>query len=159
MLELHFSGPPGNVAVTSVQFDEAQVSAVADPTLDVFDTDHDGLTNIMETEVYHTNPTVADSDGDGQNDGQEVIAGTSPTDAASVFALKTVENLPGDTVKLTWSSVQGRTYRVEVSETLAAGQWLEACPAITATASLTTTTVPKAPAHSRGFYRIAVAAP
>ncbi len=159
ILELHFSGPPGNVAVTSLQFDEAQVSAVADPSLDVFDTDHDGLTNIMETDVYHTNPVVADSDGDGQNDGQEVIAGTSPADRSSVFALKTVENLPGDTVRLTWSSVPGRTYRVEVSETLAAGQWLEAFPAFTATAGTTTITIAKTPAHNRGFYRVAAAAP
>jgi len=159
MLELCFSGPPANVTVTSVQFDEARVSAVADPALDVFDQDHDGLINTLETEVYHTNPAVADSDGDGQNDGQEVIAGNSPSDATSVFAVKSVEDLAGDGVKLSWSSVPGKTYRVEVSETMAASQWVVTGPAITAVADLTSTTVAKSPSSTRAFYRIAVSTP
>ncbi len=159
MLELRFSGPPANVTVTSVQFDEARVAAVADPSLDVFDQDHDGLINTLETDVYHTNPAMADTDGDGQNDGQEVIAGTTPSDAGSVFALKKIENLPDGFVKLQWSSVAGRTYVVEVSQNLADGPWTEACPVITAVTDLTSTTIAKPPSASRAFYRIAVMTP
>jgi hypothetical protein len=159
MLELRFSGPPASLTMTSVQFDEARVSAVADPALDVFDTDHDGLINTLETDIYHTNPAVADSDGDGRSDGEEVIAGTSPADAASVFTLKTVENLPDDAVKLTWSSVPGRTYQVEVSETMANSQWVVTGPAITAVADLTSTTVAKPPSSQRAFYRVTVSTP
>ena len=36
------------------------------------DTDKDGLTDIMETEIYGTNPKKADTDGDGLNDGEEI---------------------------------------------------------------------------------------
>ena len=159
MLDLRFSGPPANVTVTSVQFDEARVSAVADPALDVFDTDHDGLINTLETAVYHSNPNLADTDGDGRNDGDEVIAGTSPSDATSLFAVKSVEDLAGDGVKLSWSSVPGRIYRVEVSETMAANQWVVTGPAITAVADLTSTTAAKPPSSHRAFYRVTVSTP
>ena len=44
------------------------------------DRDSDGLFNADETDVYGTNPDVADSDGDGPDDGQEVFDGTNPLD-------------------------------------------------------------------------------
>lgn len=42
------------------------------------DSDGDGLFNQDETSVYHTNPNVADTDGDGVSDGEEVYLGTNP---------------------------------------------------------------------------------
>jgi hypothetical protein len=44
------------------------------------DGDSDGLFNDDETNVYGTNPDVADTDGDGSDDGQEVFDGTDPLD-------------------------------------------------------------------------------
>jgi formylglycine-generating enzyme required for sulfatase activity len=45
---------------------------------DTRDPDSDGLTNYQEIIVRLTNPNVADSDGDGVNDGQEVTDATNP---------------------------------------------------------------------------------
>jgi outer membrane protein OmpA-like peptidoglycan-associated protein len=43
------------------------------------DSDGDGLTDLEEIMIYHTDPFTADSDGDGLNDGDEVrIYGTDP---------------------------------------------------------------------------------
>lgn len=46
----------------------------------VKDTDADGLTDQGETQIYHTDPNQADSDGDGVSDGQEIQNGTNPLD-------------------------------------------------------------------------------
>ena len=42
------------------------------------DSDGDGLFDTDETQVYGTNPSVYDTDGDGVGDGTEVYNGTSP---------------------------------------------------------------------------------
>jgi Bacterial TSP3 repeat len=44
------------------------------------DRDGDGLFDDDEMTVYGTNPDVADTDGDGPDDGQEVFDGTNPND-------------------------------------------------------------------------------
>lgn len=43
-----------------------------------FDTDKDGLSDKLEIEVWKTDPTNPDTDGDGYNDGEEVIRGFNP---------------------------------------------------------------------------------
>ncbi|MCZ7557835.1 MAG: hypothetical protein M5R41_15660 [Bacteroidia bacterium] len=42
------------------------------------DRDYDGLLDRDEIHVYRTNPDNSDTDGDGLNDGEEVVLGTSP---------------------------------------------------------------------------------
>jgi hypothetical protein len=71
---------PGAVASPSLAASPAARSAATPPgsvaTAD--DLDRDGLATLAKVTVYDTNLTVADSDGDGVNDGDEVAAGTDP---------------------------------------------------------------------------------
>ncbi len=76
------------------------------------DTDGDGLSDAEELNTYHTNPLLSDCDGDGAMDGVELWAGTNPTNAVSVFAMATVRPRTNG-VELTWNSQTGRTYRVQ----------------------------------------------
>jgi hypothetical protein len=47
------------------------------------DTDGDGLKDGIEVYTYHTNPRLADTDGDTYADGAEGAAGTDPLDPLS----------------------------------------------------------------------------
>ncbi len=48
------------------------------------DTDNDGLSAVVEA-FYRTNPNVADTDGDGVSDGDEVLSGQNPNGNGSLF--------------------------------------------------------------------------
>lgn len=47
------------------------------------DTDLDSLTDQGELQIFHSDPTKADTDGDSYGDGVEVLAGTDPLSASS----------------------------------------------------------------------------
>lgn len=44
----------------------------------IIDSDLDGLTDLGEEQIFHTNPTLPDTDNDGFFDGVEVIMGSDP---------------------------------------------------------------------------------
>lgn len=60
----------------------ALVSHISAQTV-ALDSDLDGLTDQAEIDTYHTDPHNPDTDGDGVDDGQEVLDGTDPLDPAS----------------------------------------------------------------------------
>ncbi len=63
-----------------------------------------------------------DSDGDGMSDVREAIAGTDPFDPTSVFVIRdAVRDAEG--VRLTWSSVEGRIYAVQINDGLDPQDW------------------------------------
>lgn len=57
------------------------------------DTDGDGLSNLDETNVYHTNPNDPDTDNDGINDGDEVANGLNPRDGKDALLDVDVDGL------------------------------------------------------------------
>ena len=83
-----------------------------------YDTDGDGLNDGDEVNIYHTDPLSADTDGDGTSDGLEVLAGTDPNDANSMFGLFGTEIVPGSGFKLSWFSKPGKSYSVLRSDDL-----------------------------------------
>ena len=76
------------------------------------DADQDGVNNLQEYR-NGTNPKLADSDGDGQSDAAELIAGTQGTDSADYFRINDYERAPGALgLVLYFDTVTGRTYTV-----------------------------------------------
>ncbi len=75
----------------------------ADAALKAKDTDHDGLSDYDEINIYHTSPYLADSDSDGIPDGVEVAQGTDPNCPKGKNCLE-----PSDTVPATSASASAR---------------------------------------------------
>jgi hypothetical protein len=85
--------------------------------LEANDPDRDGLLNDDEA-TLGTDPNKADTDGDGQTDGFEVLrAGTDPLSGNSFFAI-THFVLAGNEASLTWPSLPGNFYNIESSADL-----------------------------------------
>jgi hypothetical protein len=81
------------------------------------DTDGDGIADGYEVNTLRTNPLLRDSDNDGFPDRSELLAGTSPTNPDSLFAVTQLRLLPAG-VELTWASCAGRNYSVRWKKTL-----------------------------------------
>ena len=106
------------------------------------------------------NVAGADPDHDGANNLQEYLAGTNPTNAASVFhiisAAKTNLN-----VRVTWSTVGGHNYVLQTNGDLGAGTFADFGPVISVggTNEGTTNYLDHGAAtnHSSRFYRVRLA--
>ena len=61
----------------------------------------------------------SDRDGDGMSDGDELIAGTCPMNAASVFAVSAAAAAPGAGRVLSWPGASNRVYTVQRTTNLA----------------------------------------
>lgn len=62
---------------------------------DLADSDGDGLSDAQELFTYHTDPLKADTDGDGMNDGAEVAAGSDPLFAGTQYFYDRIDRLVG----------------------------------------------------------------
>jgi hypothetical protein len=79
------------------------------------DTDGDGLTDYQEVFVYHTDPTKADSDDDGFNDYAEIYSGHDPLNTTNFPAA----NLSLFTaIELEFISKTGTVYQIQASPDL-----------------------------------------
>lgn len=78
------------------------------------DGDNNGVAAV-DVGAYEFVHPAADTDADGMPDTAEGIAGTNPTDAASVLRLSASVLSAENSVVLRWASVVGRTYKVEWS--------------------------------------------
>ena len=127
--------------------------------LSATDTDADGIPDTWETAHgltvgASTNDTTLDSDGDGQGNYAEFLAGTDPQNNGSVFAItsqsfSTVSGEPVITV--TWATVAGRFYQIRTSADLVA--WTTAST-ILATADGTKTVDVPTGGEARFFTRV-----
>lgn len=72
---------------TIFSFSYAQEKSINYGENPVIDSDLDGLTDLGEREIFHTNPQNADTDGDGLYDGAEILNNTNPLDSSSVLSI------------------------------------------------------------------------
>jgi hypothetical protein len=98
----------------------------------------------------------ADPDGDGLTNFQEYLAGTDPLSANSVLRVNRIEAVTGG-VRVTWSSVPGRTYAVEMAPSLTQG-FLAVTTGILAEAAETSTILPVS-AEANAYFRVVVTQP
>ena len=89
------------------------------------DSDNDGLTNNEEINNYGTSPYKADTDYDGMSDGSEIEAGTDALSNSSYLAIG-ISAMTDNTISFYWSSVAGRTYRMQYCTNLVVGTWMTA---------------------------------
>lgn len=73
----------------------------------------------------------ADPDGDGMINSSEYIAGTVPTNAASVLKMQSVSRT-NNTNTVRWSSVSGKKYQVFYRTNVASGSWSNLGSTVTA---------------------------
>ena len=126
----------------------------------IVDADGDGMSDDWEnTYLGGTNAALGgameDRDGDGFSNLHEYIAGTNPTNAASV--LKVVQVSPGATTNfvLDWASVAGKFYDIRWLANLLAPPWATVASNLPATPPLNVYTVSVTGVGS-GFYRVEV---
>ena len=97
----------------------------------------------------------ADPDGDGMNNWQEWIAGTSPINAASVLKMLSPSNST-TSVTVTWQSVNGINYFLQRSPSLAPTAFVVIQTNIPGQAGTTTFTDTNTIVNGRSFYRLGV---
>ena len=147
-----------SITTTTVLVDRDQ-TILADFRLPSADQDDDGIDDAWEREngldPNNPNDGVLDTDGDGDANIQEFIAGTDPNDAQSRFYVTDVIR-NGVEFTLRWNSVAGRRYVVEETNDLSATEW-SPMGEVLATAEQTERTFPF-PSTTR-FFRVLVIAP
>jgi hypothetical protein len=89
------------------------------------DTDGDGMPDDWEI-ANGTDPFVNDADADPDHDGlsnfQEYLAGTSPTNSASVFRIESAL-MSGTNVIFSFTAISNHSYTVQIQSALGSGAW------------------------------------
>jgi hypothetical protein len=75
------------------------------------DDDTDGIPNGFDLDPLNSADAGSDPDGDGLSNLQEYLAGTNPTNSASVFRITAIAR-EGNNIRITWSTVTNRSYDV-----------------------------------------------
>jgi hypothetical protein len=164
------NAPPGQYTavfgdVPFYQTPAAQTNTLASGATVVFqgnytfaDANTNGISDAWEQnyfgEVSPGYTGLVDSDGDGVSDYAEFVAGTDPTLPSSRFRISAINRLGDGSVRLTWTSVSGRGYRIYGSSNLIS--WTAASAWIQAVSGTTICTLPPPAPEAPRFFRIEV---
>jgi len=158
------------VAVSAATQLRTSTAAVSDPYAEALpagegDIDGDGLADSWEMGQFGSLGVSSggpgeDWDRDGASDLDEFRAGTDPKDPSSFLGFATApELLAGGDIRLSWSAVAGKTYRIIATDDLVAGTWTEVLAGIPATVPVTTRDVVPPLSAPTQFYRVEVENP
>ncbi len=145
-----------SVASDLVEGDDNEASDLFVLTLGGADIDGDGMDDDWEAAYFGSLERTGsgDLDRDGTTDAAEYQLGTDPTNAGSVFQVITLTSETGLGTRLLWSAIPGRTYRVQHTDTLGAGQWVDAPEMVTAAGTTGTWLDAEAGGGGERFYRV-----
>ena len=123
------------------------------------DYNFDGLEDTFQRQYFAPFTSAAaapgaDPDGDGMNNASEYIAGTNPTDAASVLKMVSVSRT-NTTNTVRWQSVTGKKYQAFYRTNIASGSWSNLGSVVTAAGTTSLQTDPTA-TNTYRFYRVQV---
>ena len=136
-----------------------QASAAATPNVTftvavLGDSDADGLPDFWEAAYFGSSTAAdrnADSDGDGQSNLEEYVAGTEATNALSYLKIDLIAIGAGTT--LTFGAISNRTYTIEFTDGLISGNWWKMAD-LTARNTNWVATLMDAGAATNRFYRL-----
>jgi len=97
----------------------------------------------------------ADPDGDGMTNAQEFAAGTAPNDRSSALRITQIGG-NGNDLAISFTSMAGKTYRVDRSDSLQSGSWTTVQDNIAGTGGIVQVIDTNAATQSKRFYRIVV---
>jgi len=125
----------------------------------IVDTDANGLPDWWELEYFGSigvNP-AADPDGDGFPNLEEYLVGTQPTvaDPLAIYQTEIVQNGANQDFRISFPTAVGTTYRVERSDSLGAGSWVQLGSNVAGTGNPASVTDSAAVTlHPKRFYRV-----
>lgn len=120
------------------------------------DSDNDGLNDAWE-QLYFGNLSgngADDFDSDGFPDLSEFLAGTIPTNSASVLKVFGNPSAGGGGTTVEWSAVSGRTYRLQFKYPLEAANWSNVPGDVTASGPVASKLDASATVQALRFYRV-----
>ena len=95
----------------------------------IADSDGDGMPDSYEVangfDKFNAADATQDTDGDGQSNVAEYIAGTNPRDPASALAATATSAGPGSGVMLQFTAKANKSYTIQYKDTLTAATWLK----------------------------------
>ncbi len=115
------------------------------PVVAGMDGDTDGMDDAWElTQFGGTNISngTADGDGDGFTDQQEYRCGTDPADSKSALKIASTNTISKTEMMLTFSAVEGKTYKLLASPNLTASSWQTIRTGIIGTSPTTSVSIP-----------------
>ncbi|MBN8458634.1 MAG: S8 family serine peptidase [Verrucomicrobia bacterium] len=128
----------------------------------IIDGDRDQMPDWWEIQHFGSTAATAggDPDGDGFTNLQEYRIGTLPNNPFSRFTITQAGTTAGGGFSITFPTAAEVVYRVEFSESLAAGSWAALGADVSGTGVPATVTDPAAATlHPRRFYRVRIVSP